>query len=163
MNDLSKKKYDFLLFLLEEGDAMVCLDSRHEGVDVPKNQKTNSSLNLVFNLNFRRPFDVTDEGIFATLAFNGRPHKCILPFDAVWAIYDPNMKNGQVWEESIPKDMNLAEQVMGVSTKDPMEIPTENPPPKPQAVLKAMKSSGKPSSEAQAEGKRDRSHLRVIK
>ena len=173
MNDLSKKKYDFLLFLLEEGDAMVCLDSRHEGVDVPKNQKTNSSLNLVFNLNFRRPFDVTEDGIFATLAFNGRPHKCILPFDAVWAIYDPNMKNGQVWEESIPKDMNLAEQVMGVSTKDPMEIPTENPtenpPAKPQAVLKAMKSSGKPGSEtqpgseAQTEGKRDRSHLRVIK
>ena len=130
---------------------MVCLDSRHPEVDVPANEKNNSSLNLVFNLNFRRPIEITDEGIFATLAFSGRPYKCTLPFDAVWAIYDPNMKNGQVWEESIPKDMNLPEQVM------------ETPPEKPLAKLKSVKSSGKPSKEPKTGGKRDRSHLRVIK
>ena len=151
MDTLNKKKYDFLLYLLEEGDAMVCLDSRHPEVDVPANEKNNSSLNLVFNLNFRRPIEITEEGIFATLAFNGRPYKCTLPFDAVWAIYDPNMKNGQVWEESIPKDMNLPEQVM------------ETPPEKPLAKLKSVKSSGKPSKEPKTGGKRDRSHLRVIK
>ena len=130
---------------------MVCLDSRHPEVDVPANEKNNSSLNLVFNLKFRHPIEITDEGIFATLAFSGRPYKCTLPFDAVWAIYDPNMKNGQVWEESIPKDMNLPEQVM------------ETPPEKPLAKLKSVKSSGKPSKEPKTGGKRDRSHLRVIK
>jgi stringent starvation protein B len=151
MDDLNKKKYDFLLFLLEEGDAMVCLDARHAEVDVPSSHKNNSSLNLVFNLNFRNPIDITEEGIFASLAFNGRPYKCSLPFDAVWAVYDPNMKNGQVWEESIPKDMNLAERVM------------ETPPEKPITKLKSVKSGGKPSSEPQTGGKRDRNHLRVIK
>ena len=151
METLNKKKYDFLLYLLEEDDAMVCLDSRHPEVDVPATHKNNSSLNLVFNLNFRRTIEITEEGIFATLAFNGRPYKCTLPFDAVWAIYDPNMKNGQVWEESIPKDMNLPEQVM------------ETPPEKPLAKLKSVKSSGKPSKEPKTGGKRDRSHLRVIK
>ena len=149
MDSLNKKKYDFLLYLLEIDDAMVCLDSRHPEVDVPASHKNNSSLNLVFNLNFRRPIEITEEGIFATLAFNGRPHKCILPFEAVWAIYDPNMKNGQVWEESIPEDVNLAEQA------------TETPAEKPQ--LKSMKSSGKPFSGPQTGGKRDRNHLRVIK
>ena len=149
MDSLNKKKYDFLLYLLEIDDAMVCLDSRHPEVDVPESHKNNSSLNLVFNLNFRRPIKIVEEGIFATLAFNGKPHKCILPFEAVWAIYDPNMKNGQVWEESIPEDMNLAEQV------------TETPSEKPQ--LKSVKSSGKPSSGPQTGGKRDRNHLRVIK
>ena len=134
---------------MEIDDAMVCLDSRHPEVDVPASHKNNSSLNLVFNLNFRRPIEITEEGIFATLAFNGRPHKCILPFEAVWAIYDPNMKNGQVWEESIPEDVNLAEQA------------TETPAEKPQ--LKPVKSSGKPSSGPQTGGKRDRNHLRVIK
>ena len=64
---------------MEEGDARVCLDSRHPEVDVPANEKNNSSLNLVFNLNFRRPIKITDEGIFATLAFSGRPYKCTLP------------------------------------------------------------------------------------
>ena len=151
MESLNKKKYDFLLYLLEEGDAMVCLDSRDPAVDVPESQKNNSSLSLIFNLNFRRPIEITEEGIFATLAFDGRPYPCILPFDAVWAIYDPNMKNGQVWEESMPKDMNLAERVMGTE------------PQKPPEKLKPVKSSGKPSSGARTKGKRDRSHLRVIK
>ena len=151
METLNKKKYDFLLYLLEEDDAMVCLDSRHPEVDVPATHKNNSSLNLVVNLNFRRTIEITEEGIFATLAFNGRPYKCTLPFDAVWAISDPNMKNGQVWEESIPKDMNLPEQVM------------ETPPEKPLAKLKPVKSSGKPSKEPKTGDKRDRSHLRVIK
>ncbi len=151
MDDLNKKKQDFLLYLLEEGDAMVCLDSRHPEVDVPASHKDNSSLNLVFNLNFRRPFDVTEEGIFATLAVDGRLYECTLPFDAVWAIYDPNMKNGQVWEESIPEDMDLADQVMGTQ------------PEKSLAKLKSVESSGKPSKEPKTGGKRKRSHLRVIK
>lgn len=152
METLNKKKYEFLLHLLEEGDAMVCIDARLPQVDVPASQKNNSSLNLVFNLNFRRPIEITEEGIFASLAFNGRPHKCALPFDAVWAIYDPNMKNGQVWEESIPEDMNLADQVM-------VDQPEEKPPTK----LKPLKSSSKPAKDTKTEGKRDRSHLRVIK
>ncbi len=151
MDALRKKKYDFLLHLLEEGDAMVCLDARHPEVDVPASHKNNSSLNLVFNLNFKRPIEITEEGIFATLAFNGRPYKCTLPYDAVWAIYDPKMKNGQVGEESIPEDMNLAEQVM------------ETKPEKPLTKLKAVKSSGKPTMDPPAGGKRDRSHLRIIK
>jgi stringent starvation protein B len=157
MDDLSKKKYDFLLYLLEEGDAMVCIDARLPEVDVPASHKNNSSLNLIFNLNFRRPLEITEEGIFASLAFNGRPYKCAIPFEAVWAIYDPKMKNGQVWEESIPEDMNLADQVQ------------LDQPEKP--LLKPLKSSGKPAKEpanepakdTKTKGKRDRSHLRVIK
>ena len=133
---------------------MVCLDARLPEVDVPDSQKANSSLNLIFNLNFRRPIEINEDAISATLAFNGRPHECRLPFEAVWAIYDPNMKNGQVWEESIPADMNLAEQAMET--------------PKPLTKLKPVKSSGKPAGEPptgepKPEGKRDRNHLRVIK
>ena len=152
MEDLDTKKYDFLIYLLEEGDAMVCLDSRHPDVDVPASHKDNSSLNLVFNLNFKRPFEVTEEGIFASLAFNGRPHQCALPFSAVWAIYDPKMKNGQVWEESIPTDMNLSDQAIVIKPEE-----------KPASKLKSVTTSGKPLAETKADGKRDRSHLRVIK
>jgi stringent starvation protein B len=151
MEDLNKKKYDFLLYLLEEGDAMVCLDSRHPDVDVPESHKDNSSLNLVFNLNFKRPFEITEQGIFASLAFNGRPHQCVLPFSAVWSIYDPKMKNGQVWEESIPTDMNLFDQAIVIK------------PEKSASNLKSLKTSGKPPTETKTAVKRDRSHLRVIK
>ena len=151
MDTLNKKKYDFLLHLLETGDALVCLDARLPEVDVPENQKGNSSLNLIFNLNFRRPFTVNEDAISATLAFNGRPHECLLPFEAVWAIYDPDMKNGQVWEESVPTDMNLADHMMGGGSD------------KLDPKLKSVKTSGKPTPQPGAKPKRDRSHLRVIK
>ena len=170
MEDLNKKKYDFLLYLLEEGDAMVCLDARHEEVDVPASQKNNSSLNLIFNLSFRQPIEITEDGIYSSLAFNGRPYKCSLPFDAVWAIYDPNMKNGQVWEESIPEDMNLADQVIETK-KNPLKSmkPSGKPQPQVQEPQSGEPSSGEPSAgkpsaeEPKVEKKRDRNHLRVIK
>ena len=123
METLNKKKYDFLLYLLETGDAMVCLDARLPDVDVPKNQKSNSSLNLVFNLNFRQPIEINEDTISATLAFSGRPCKCLLAFEAVWAIYASNMHNGQVWEESIPADMNLANQIVSEMVDNPASKP----------------------------------------
>ena len=155
METLNKKKYDFLLYLLETGDAMVCLDARLPDVDVPKNQKSNSSLNLVFNLNFRQPIEINEDAISATLAFSGRPYKCLLPFEAVWAIYDPNMQNGQVWEESIPADMNLADQIVSEMV--------DNPAPKPEIKLISLKTNDKPTPESRSKTPRDRSHLRVIK
>ena len=157
MEPLNKKKYDFLLFLLETGDAMVCLDARLPEVDVPKNQKLNSSLNLIFNLNFKQPLEVNKDSILATLAFSGRPYKCFLPFEAVWAIYDPNMKNGQVWEESIPPDMNLADEVVSGITNQPLQKPDK------KTKVRSLKTIGKPSSGETSKTSRVRNHLRVIK
>ena len=151
METLNKKKYDFLLHLLETGDAMVCLDARLPEVDVPENQKGNSSLSLIFNLNFWRPFTVNENAISATLAFSGRPHECLIPLEAVWAIYDPDMKNSQVWEECIPTDMNLADHMMGGT------------PEKLEPKLKPIKTSSKQPPPSGTKSKRDRSHLRVIK
>ncbi|PIQ99769.1 MAG: hypothetical protein COV66_09155 [Nitrospinae bacterium CG11_big_fil_rev_8_21_14_0_20_45_15] len=149
-----KNKYDFLNHLLSEGDAMVCIDARRDDVDVPKLHKNNPSLNLIFNLNFRRTLEVLPEGIYATLAFNGKPHQCVIPFEAIWAIYDPSMKQGQVWEEDFPKDIDPLEfsatggQVQSPDPKKPSQV-KKNP------VKKTLPGSDRP--------KRDRSHLRVIK
>ena len=153
MESDNKNKYDILVQLLSEGDAMVCLDARHSEVDVPNTHKDNPALSLVFNLNFRRPFDVQETGIFATLAFGGRPHKCVIPFEAVWAIHEPESKKGQVWEESFPKDLKLQ---VGANMK---EASLEPEPP-----LMNVKISSKISKKWQSSrSKKDRSHLRVIK
>jgi len=153
MESDNKNKYDILVQLLSEGDAMVCLDARHSEVDVPNTHKDNPALSLVFNLNFRRPFDVEETGIFATLAFGGRPHKCVIPFEAVWAIHEPESKKGQVWEESFPKDLKLQ---VGANVK---EASLESEPP-----LMNVKISSKISKKGQSSrSKKDRSHLRVIK
>ena len=151
MEDESKNKYDFLIYLLGEGDALVCLDSRHPDVDVPKMHKDNPSLSLVFNLAFKRPLDIQPDGIYATLAFSGRSHHCAIPFDAVWAIYDPTLEKGQVWEESLPKDIDLKEQLLANGHKQ-----TAKPGP--------AKPGGQPGRPRKAAApKKDRSHLRVIK
>ena len=153
MESDNKNKYDILVQLLSEGDAMVCLDARHSEVDVPNTHKDNPALSLVFNLNFRRPFDVEETGIFATLAFGGRPHKCVIPFEAVWAIHEPESKKGQGWEASFPKDLKLQ---VGANVK---EASLKSEPP-----LMNVKIFSKISKKGQSSrSKKDRSHLRVIK
>ena len=153
MESENKNKYDFLVQLLSEGDAMVCLDARYPQVDVPGSHKNNPALSLVFNLNFRRPFDVQETGIFATLSFGGRPHKCIIPFEAVWAIHEPESKKGQVWEASFPKDLKLQ---VGANVK---EASLESEPPLMKVEVQSKISKKGQSSSS----KKDRSHLRVIK
>lgn len=151
MEDENKNKYDFLLSLLSEGDAMICLDARLPEVDVPKNHKDNPSLNLIINLNFRRPLDIEKEGVYVTLAFQGRPHPCVIPFDAVWAIFDPTLKKGQVWDESIPADINLEEHLARQVPKSGKKPPQVNAGSKKAVPDKTPRP------------KKDRSHLRVIK
>ena len=153
MESDNKNKYDFLVQLLSEGDAMVCLDARYPEVDVPGSHKDNPALSLVFNLNFRRPFDIQESGIFATLSFGGRPHKCVIPFEAVWAIHEPESKKGQVWEESFPKDLKLQ---VGANVQ---EASLE---PKP-SLMDVKIQSGVSKKGQSSRSKKDRSHLRVIK
>jgi len=153
MESDNKNKYDILVQLLSEGDAMVCLDARHPEVDVPNTHKDNPALSLVFNLNFRQAFDVQETGIFATLAFGGRPHKCVIPFEAVWAIHEPESKKGQVWETSFPKDLKLQ---VGANVKE-ANLELEPTSMKVEVQPKISKKTQSTRS------KKDRSHLRVIK
>ena len=161
MDPENQNKSKYMLKLLEEGDAMVCLDARHPGVDVPPGHKNNPMLNLVFNLSFRRPFEVQEDAVYATLAFDRRPHQCIIPFEAVWAIYVPGTQAGQVWESSIPEDINLeghmpAGEFPGFQKGEPA------PKAGPEDVKPAPDKS-RPGGPAKGKSGRDRSHLRVIK
>ena len=156
-DELKKSKYDFLLYLLEKGYVMVCLDARHSDVKVPKNHKADASLSLILNLNFKRPIEVTTEGIFATLAFQGRPHECVIPFDSMWAIFTPAFEEGQVWDESVPPDVDLKGQMKVQTPKTEKKVPIK-------VLSGELPLSDTPSiGEKAGLSKRDRSHLRVIK
>ena len=152
MTQDNKDKQDFLNDMLGKGDAMVCLDARQPDVEVPKAHKTNPMLNLVLSLNFRRPIDILEDGIYGSLSFGGRPHKCVIPFTSVWAIYEPDTQKGQVWEASIPEDIDWGNPE-GTTTGT---IPSGEASAKHS--LKSVSGSGKSEKP-----KRDRSHLRVIK
>ena len=152
MTQDNKDKQDFLNDMLSKGDAMVCLDARQPDVEVPKAHKTNPMLNLVISLNFRRPIDVLEDGIYGSLSFGGRPHKCVIPFTAVWAIYESDTQKGQVWETSIPEDIDWGNPEGAAAGAAPAGKVLE------KHSLKAVAGSGK-----SGKPKRDRSHLRVIK
>jgi len=152
MTQDNKDKQDFLSNMLSKGDVMVCLDARQPDVEVPKAHKTNPMLNLVLSLNFRRPIDVLEDGIYGSLSFGRRPHKCVIPFTAVWAIYEPNTQKGQVWEASIPEDIDWGDPAGAVSSIIPSGKTSE------KHSLKTVAGSGKSNKP-----RRDRSHLRVIK
>ena len=109
-------------------------------------------LNLVISLNFRRPIDILEDGIYGSLSFGGRPHKCVIPFTAVWAVYEPETQKGQVWESSIPEDIDWGNPAGNASDSIPSgEASVKH-------ALKSVAGSGKSDKP-----KRDRSHLRVIK
>lgn len=152
MTQDNKDKQDFLNTMLAQGDAMVCMDARQPDVEVPKAHKTNPMLNLVLSLNFRRPFEVLEDGIYGSLSFGGRSHKCAIPFTAVWAIYEPDTQKGQVWESSIPEDIDWGDSAGAAANATPSIQAAE------KHSLKTAEGSGK-----SGKPKRDRSHLRVIK
>ena len=152
----NKDKQDFLNTMLTQGDAMVCLDARQPDVEVPKAHKTNPMLNLVLSLNFRRPFDILEDGVYGSFAFGGRAHKCVIPFTAVWAIYEPDTQKGQVWETSIPEDIDWGDSAGAAASAIPSPQAAE------KHSFKTVEGSGK-TDKSDKPPKRDRSHLRVIK
>jgi stringent starvation protein B len=152
MTQDNRDKQDFLNSMLAQGDAMICLDARQPDVQIPKAHKANPMLNLVFSLNSRRPFEVLEDGIYGSLSFGGRSYKCVIPFTAVWAIYEPDTQKGQVWESSIPEDIDWGD-LAEPAAQDPSSKKTVG-----KHFLRTVAGSGK-----SGQPKRDRRHLRVIK
>ncbi|MCZ6512699.1 MAG: ClpXP protease specificity-enhancing factor SspB [Nitrospinae bacterium] len=148
----NKDKQDFLNTLLAQGDAMVCMDARQPDVQVPKAHKTNAMLNLVLSLNFRRPFEVLEDGVYGSLSFGGRLYKCVIPFTAVWAIYEPDTQKGQVWEASIPEDIDWGDPAGPIAQDSSSKKNSD------KQFLRMVAGSGKSDKT-----KRNRSHLRVVK
>lgn len=146
-----------VLKLLEEGDTMLCLDARHQGVVVPREHVQNPALRLILNLSFPHPIHVTATGISADLSFGGRRHRCYIPMDALWAVFNPQTMQGMMWPESIPAEVQAemaAQPAHSASNRAP-EQPT-TPPPAPGK--RRRNPPGKDDTTS-----RQRGHLRIVK
>ncbi len=158
-----QSKATVILKLLEEGDAMLCLDARHADVAVPREHAQNPSLRLILNLNFPSPVDVTDEGVSANLAFGGRRFECYIPMDALWAAFNPESRQGMMWPDSMPPEVQAelaTQQEEGeAASEDKKPGLREAPARKSSGVAKQQVDE---NSEAQPTA-RKRNHLRVVK
>jgi stringent starvation protein B len=158
MSETPTSKEAVVLKLLQEGDTMLCLDARCQGVRVPPEHTRNPALRLILNLNFPRPIDVTDEGVRADLAFGGRRTACYIPMEALWAAFNPETMQGMMWPDSMPPEVlaDLAAQQQQAQIA-PSETSDSDQPEQPRVI------SGKRQPKKDRSSARQRGHLRVIK
>jgi stringent starvation protein B len=163
MHETPASKEAVVLKLLEEGDTMLCLDARSQGVRVPPPHAHDPALRLILNLNFPHPIEVTAEGIAANLAFGGRRFACYIPMAALWAAFNPQTLQGIMWPDSMPPEV-LADLAARQQQKGQQEAPAPAPeqPARPQIRAARAKPTTSQDKE-EPRPPRQRGHLRVIK
>lgn len=101
-------KRDVMLALLQHAESVfVNFDPRREGVVVPAHLKRQPRVVLQYGLNMRIPIpdlDVGEDGIGATLSFEGRPTWTFVPWTSVFAIISQDQK-GMLWESDLPREI----------------------------------------------------------
>jgi len=163
MNETPASKEAVVLKLLEEGDTMLCLDARCQGVRVPPQHAHDPALRLILNLNFPYPIEVTAAGISARLSFGGRRFACYIPMAALWAAFDPQTMKGIMWPDSMPPEV-LADLTAKQQHQDQQGAPAPEPEQPVPPQVRAKKVTLVPSKgEEKSQPPRQRGHLRVIK
>jgi stringent starvation protein B len=175
MPDTPTSKEAVVLKLLAEGDTMLCLDARHQGVRVPPQHANNHALRLILNLNFPQPIEVTAQGVSANLSFGGRRYTCYVPMEAVWAAFNPDTMQGMMWPDSMPAEVKAdlvlrqQQEASQPQTAPPQPATRSAAPakaPKPRGRLRPVTGASKKSTDEDDEGSqppRQRGHLRIIK
>jgi len=125
--------------MLGRGDTMVCVDARHPEVMVPPMHQDKADLRLILNLGFRNPIRLLSDGVRADLRFSGTLFSCWLPYESLWAVYNPNTGEGKIWPEHLPEELAHL-----------LPVPGEKNPPTPTIPLRGRSKepeSGGVSSE----------------
>ncbi len=151
-NFVRLSKFEALQQFLDDGKTMVYLDSRAPGVDVPESLRDNANLRLNLSRRFPRPLAVTADGVDAVLTFGGEPYRCIIPFTAIFGMFNHVTHKELLWPDDIPVDL-LQQQgptqqpkakggrkkegvrarphLAVVPDPGPAPEPTQDPPPEP--------------------------------
>jgi stringent starvation protein B len=158
MTQTPPSKDKVVLQLLEEGDTMLCVDARHEGVTVPREHAQNAALRLILNLNFPHPIEVTDAGVAANLSFGGRRFPCYIPMEALWAAFNPQTMQGMMWPESIPPEVQA--EIAARQGQPPTDQPESQTTPRGVAGKKQHRQDKPPKERTPS---RQRGHLRIVK
>ena len=162
MPDTPTSKEAVVLKLLAEGDTMLCLDARYQGVRVPPQHANNHALRLILNLNFPQPIEVTAQGANANLSFGGRRYICYIPMEAVWAAFNPDTMQGMMWPESMPPEVvqDLAEKQL--AGKQQTTAASQESPQQPHDRTDTGQRTAETPEET-PHPPRQRGHLRIIK
>jgi stringent starvation protein B len=160
---------------LERGVAMVHLDARQPGVQVPSRFQADHHLRLNLSLNFDPPdLTLNDWGVRETLNFERVPFEVAVPWQAIFAITG-NARTEQAWlfPEDMPRELfEAAAQHFGLSGEE-LEQLREEASQTPVLDLKPADPAPRrfvprvvaeePDAAPETEPRARRSHLRLIK
>lgn len=153
-------KIELLDSLLEGDHAMVHLDSRVPGVDIPEHLGRIHDLTLKISRLFRGKLDLTEDQIEAELLFDEGYYTCIIPYGAVWGVTDENGES-KIWPYSTPKELLqslLGQQNPAAAVEESAEESQERPQ---LSVASSQEKSESSSSPTQP--KKGRPQLKRIK
>lgn len=101
-------KQSFVDDLLAMGPVLVHIDARANGVSVPLHLEKDAKLVLRFGHGLKpeiHDLTVDEDGLGGTLTFGGVPHRCVLPWPAVYAVVSEADQRGMVWPEDVPVEV----------------------------------------------------------
>jgi hypothetical protein len=88
---------------LSQGKSVLCIDSKVDGVKLPKHLMDKEQVNLALSLKFPNPIHFNEEGIETKLKFAGRQQQVFLPYNSIFGISIANdITNNFVWQEDTP-------------------------------------------------------------
>ena len=109
--------------LLGDGPILIHLDARRPGVSVPAALASDPRLVLRFGYGLTpaiADLDIGDEGLAGTLSFGGVPHRCVLPWPAVYAVVSETDQRGMVWPDDVPPEaMSAPDEVPAPAASEP--------------------------------------------
>lgn len=104
--------------LLVQGDVLLQLDPRVEGVSVPRRYRDQPILVLRIGLEMPIPIpdlEINDVGITATLSFDRTPHAVIVPWQGVFGMVTEHGQ-GLLWTADVP--FEILDQMLQASTDE---------------------------------------------
>jgi len=105
--------------LVDEGLVLVTLDARVPGVQVPKRFAGALQFHLNFSHRFRVPdFAYDDLGVRATLGFDTGDFKCVVPWNAVYAMSSQVLNERRVFPESFPQELLAVLPALAAAAED---------------------------------------------
>jgi stringent starvation protein B len=97
--------------LMSEGPILVHVDASQPEVSVPERFHGDPRLVLRFGYGLTPAIvdlSIDDDGLGGTLSFGGLPHRCVLPWPAIYAVVGEADQKGMVWPDDVPPEVEQA-------------------------------------------------------
>ncbi len=124
--------------LLADGPVLVHIDARRDDVSVPGGFRSDPKLVLRFGYGLTPAIvdlGIDGEGIAGTLTFGGVPHRCVLPWPAIYAVVSEVDQRGMVWPDDVPAA--VVDQLAGESDGDPPGVEEDRGDASPESARRS--------------------------